>query len=454
MKLWKGRFSKAENSLAEEFNASIDIDQRMYRQDIAGSIAHAKMLGKQGILQPEEAVEIETALLAIQQEIEEGKVQFTIEQEDIHMNIESILTEKVGTLGKKLHTARSRNDQVAVDFRLYQKEVILEITALLGELKKTLIDLAKAHQDTVMPGYTHLQRAQPVTFAFHLLAYWEMFHRDEDRFLHCYTSTDSLPLGSGALAGTPYCSDREFLAQELGFQMICENAMDAVSDRDFALEFLSCCSIAMMHLSRFCEELILWSSQEFHFIEMDDGFSTGSSIMPQKKNPDMAELIRGKTGRVYGSLVSLLTVMKGLPLAYNKDMQEDKLPVFDAADTLKSSLSIFIEMIRTMNVHPQVMEKAATSGFMNATDAADYLVAKGIPFRDCHEIIGRIVLYCIEKGTAIEELTLTELKEFSPCFDDDIYEKIQIRSCINAKKSTGSTSFQSVEQMIAKKSQG
>lgn len=448
MKLWKGRFLKAENSLAEEFNASIEVDQRLYRQDIAGSIAHAKMLAKQGILSEDEALVLESSLLEILREIENGKIRFTIEQEDIHMNIESILTERIGAVGKKLHTARSRNDQVAVDIRLYLKEEIKTIIGLLEELNGTLTEIAKSNQDTVMPGYTHLQRAQPVTLAFHLLAYREMFRRDLRRFENCYAGTDSLPLGSGALAGTTYQTDRDFLAKELGFEKICINAMDAVSDRDFALEFLSCCSIAMMHLSRFCEELILWSTSEFRFIEIDDAFSTGSSIMPQKKNPDMAELIRGKTGRVYGDLMTLLTIMKGLPLAYNKDMQEDKQPVFDAGDTLKSSLEIFTQMIGSMKIHKDVMENAAKSGFMNATDAADYLVSKGLAFRDCHEIIGRIVLYCIENNKAIEELSLEELKKFSDRFEDDIYEKIDIRACINAKKSKGSTSFESVEQMI------
>ena len=451
MKLWKGRFLKAENSLAEEFNASIEVDQRLYKQDITGSIAHAKMLAKQGIISEDEALSIESSLLEILRDVEAGRIEFTIDQEDIHMNIESVLTERVGAAGKKLHTARSRNDQVAVDIRLYLKEEILEIVELLKDLGKTLTAIARENQDTVMPGYTHLQRAQPVTLAYHLMAYWEMFHRDIRRFNNCYEGADSLPLGSGALAGTTYNTDRDYLAEQLGFSSICANAMDAVSDRDFALEFLSCCSIAMMHLSRFCEELIIWSSAEFRFVEIDDAFSTGSSIMPQKKNPDMAELIRGKTGRVYGDLMTLLTIMKGLPLAYNKDMQEDKQPVFDAGDTLKISLTIFTQMIATMKIRGDVMEQAAKSGFMNATDAADYLVGKGLPFRDCHEIIGRIVLYCIEHGKAIEELTLDELQSFSDRFDEDIYEKIDIRACINAKKSKGSTSFESVALMLADK---
>ncbi len=448
MKLWDGRFSKGTEAEAEIFNASITFDQRMYRQDIRGSIAHAKMLAKQGILTAEEAEQIEKGLLEILAEIEAGEFEFTIAQEDIHMNIESALTKRIGQAGKKLHTARSRNDQVATDFRLWQKDEIQEILEKLDALRDTLEALARANQDTVMPGYTHLQRAQPVTLAYHLLAYYQMFSRDKERFLDCRKRTDYLPLGSGALAGTTYNTDREFSAKELDFANVCANSMDAVSDRDFALEFLSCCSMTMMHLSRFCEELILWSSAEFKFIEMDDGFSTGSSIMPQKKNPDMAELIRGKTGRVYGDLMALLTLMKGLPLAYNKDMQEDKPPVFDAADTVKASLSIFTKMIATMTVRKDNMENAARTGFMNATDAADYLVSKGLPFRECHEIIGKLVLSCINEGKAIEDLSLEELKQFSDRFEDDIYEKIAIRSCINAKKSLGSTSFEQVAKAL------
>ena len=351
--------------------------------------------------------------------------------------------------GKKLHTARSRNDQVAVDFKLFVKGEIEQIDGLLEKLLGTLHDMAEKHQDTVMPGYTHLQRAQPVTFAYHLMAYYQMFTRDRSRFADCYERMDYLPLGSGALAGTSYDTDRDFLAKELDFAHVTANAMDSVSDRDFALEFLSCVSIAMMHLSRFCEELIAWSSKEFSFVEIDDAYATGSSIMPQKKNPDMAELIRGKTGRVYGDLVTLLTIMKGLPLAYNKDMQEDKPPVFDASDTLKDSINIFTEMIATMTVRTDNMADAAKYGYMNATDCADYLVGKGIPFRQCHEIIGNLVLHCIGKGCAIEDLSLDELKEFSDKFEDDIYEKISVRACIEAKKSAGSTSFESVAKQLA-----
>ncbi|MFR7985861.1 argininosuccinate lyase [Zhenpiania hominis] len=449
MKLWKGRFSKAATSSADEFNASIEFDQRLYKDDIKGSIAHATMLGRQGIIPQVDAELIVKTLKEIEADIDAGKVEFTIESEDIHMNIETILTERIGEAGKKLHTARSRNDQVAVDIRLYLKDEIAEIEKLLSTLMDTLVTLAEKHQDTVMPGYTHLQRAQPVTLAYHLLAYYQMFKRDSSRFADCLDRMDYLPLGSGALAGTTYDTDREFLASELGFKGVCPNAMDAVADRDFAVEFISCCSITMMHLSRFCEELILWSSVEFSFVEIDDAYSTGSSIMPQKKNPDMAELIRGKTGRVYGDLMSLLTIIKGLPLAYNKDLQEDKLPVFDAGDTLKASVNIFTEMIATMKVKEENMERAAKYGYMNATDAADYLVTKGIPFRDCHEIIGRIVLYCINKGIAIEEMSMEEFKSFSDQFDMDIYDKIAIRSCIKAKRSQGSTSFDSVKQQLA-----
>ena len=448
MKLWKGRFSKASTSSADEFNASIEFDQRLYKEDIAGSIVHAKMLAKQGIISQEEAAKITDALAQIREDIEAGKIEFSIESEDIHMNIETILTERIGDTGKKLHTARSRNDQVAVDFRLYLKNETAEIDKLLAGLNEALLKLSKEHTDTVMPGYTHLQRAQPVTLAYHLLAYYQMISRDRERFADCLKRIDRLPLGSGALAGTTYDTDRDFLARELGFSQVLPNGMDAVADRDFAIEFVQCCAVTMMHLSRFCEELIMWSTVEFSFVEIDDAFSTGSSIMPQKKNPDMAELIRGKTARVYGDLMTLLALCKALPMAYNKDLQEDKLPAFDAVDTVKASVSIFTEMLLTMEVKRENMEHAAKYGYMNATDAADYLVAKGIPFRDCHEIIGRIVLYCIKKGIAIEEMSMDEFKSFSPKFEEDIYDKISVRSCIKAKKSKGSTSFASVMEQI------
>ena len=407
------------------------------------------MLAKQGILTADEAEAITSTLAAIKEDIEDGKIEFTIENEDIHMNIEAVLTERIGDTGKKLHTARSRNDQVAVDFRLYMRQEIDLIIALVEKLKEALYKIAEGNQETIMPGYTHLQRAQPVTLAHYMLAYYQMFSRDASRLADCRKRLNQLPLGSGALAGTTYNTDRDFLAKELDFDSICPNSIDAVSDRDFALEFLSDASILMMHLSRFCEELIIWNSTEFGFIDMDDAFSTGSSIMPQKKNPDMAELIRGKTGRVYGDMITLFTLMKSLPLAYNKDMQEDKPPVFDAVDTLKASIGIFTEMISTITFNKDTMRAAVKNGFMNATDAADYLVRKGIPFRDCHEIIGRIVLHCVNNNTAIEDIPLETLREFSDKFDDDIYENITAEACVNAKKSKGSTSFASVREQLA-----
>ena len=449
MKLWKGRFSKEATSSSNEFNASIPFDQRMYREDITGSIAHAKMLGKQGIISMDESELIVGTLRDILDDIEAGKIEFTVENEDIHMGVETVLTERIGSTGKKLHTARSRNDQVAVDFRLVLRKETEEIDEKLKELLKTLKELAERHQETVMPGYTHLQRAQPVTLAYHLLAYYQMFSRDRERFSDCLGRINRLPLGSGALAGTTYYTDRQYLAKELGFDSVLPNGMDAVADRDFAIEFLSCCSICIMHLTRFCEELINWSSVEFGFVEIDDAYSTGSSIMPQKKNPDMAELIRGKSGRVYGDLMALLTICKGLPLAYNKDLQDDKEPVFDAVDTLKASLGIFTEMISTMTVKKDRMSAAAKYGYMNATDAADYLVGKGIPFRDCHEIIGNMVLYAINKGKALDDLTMEEFKSFSEAFDEDIYQAIDIVNCIKAKKSEGSTSFESVKKQLS-----
>ncbi|MCI8284174.1 MAG: argininosuccinate lyase [Firmicutes bacterium] len=447
-KLWGGRFTKNASASATEFNASIDFDQKMYKQDITGSRAHAAMLAKQGIISQEDADAIDNGLVGILNDIEKGSIEFTIENEDIHMNIESILTERIGEPGKRLHTGRSRNDQVALDFRLWTKEAAFSILTDIKHLMNSIYNAAKNNQNTIMPGYTHLQRAQPVTLAYHLMAYFQMFKRDYSRFLNCIERLDYLPLGSGALAGVAYNTDRRFLADKLGFSGICSNAMDAVSDRDFALEFLSDASICVMHLSRFCEELILWSSTEFGFVEIDDAYSTGSSIMPQKKNPDMAELIRGKTGKVYGDMITLFTLMKGLPLAYNKDMQEDKPPVFDAAETLSDCLNIFADMLDTIKINSNVMEQAAKKGFMNATDAADYLVSKGVPFRECHAIIGELVLYCIDHNKAIEDLSLDQLRDFSLKFDSDIYERIDLRSCIKAKKSEGSTSFESVEKML------
>ena len=449
MKLWKGRFAKEENELANEFNSSVKFDKRLWHEDISGSIAHAKMLCKQGIISEKDCDSLVTHLKELLWDIEAGREYYESEDEDIHMFVERMLTKRAGNVGKKLHTARSRNDQVALDFRMYQKILIGNLDRELASVMKVLVALAKEHKETIMPGYTHLQKAQPVLFAHHLLAYYNMFSRDRERFSDCLKRTDYMPLGAGALAGTTYDTDRNYVAQELGFAHLCSNSMDAVSDRDFAIEFLSCCSTAMMHLSRLCEELILWASPDFGYIEMDDSFSTGSSIMPQKKNPDMAELIRGKTGRVYGDLMALLTVMKGLPLAYNKDMQEDKEPVFDAHDTLLHCLKMMEGMLSTMTVNVDRMAQSAKSGFMNATDAADYLVSKGIPFRDCHEIIGKMVLYCIENNKSLEDLSMPELKSFSPAFDDDIYDHIDIKACIKAKKSEGSTSYASVEKQLA-----
>ena len=449
MKLWKGRFAKEENELANEFNSSVKFDKRLWHEDISGSIAHAKMLCKQGIISEKDCDSLVTHLKELLWDIEAGREYYESEDEDIHMFVERMLTKRAGNVGKKLHTARSRNDQVALDFRMYQKILIGNLDRELASVMKVLVALAKEYKETIMPGYTHLQKAQPVLFAHHLLAYYNMFSRDRERFSDCLKRTDYMPLGAGALAGTTYDTDRTYVAQELGFAHLCSNSMDAVSDRDFAIEFLSCCSTAMMHLSRLCEELILWASPDFGYIEMDDSFSTGSSIMPQKKNPDMAELIRGKTGRVYGDLMALLTVMKGLPLAYNKDMQEDKEPVFDAHDTLLHCLKMMEGMLSTMTVNVDRMAQSAKSGFMNATDAADYLVSKGIPFRDCHEIIGKMVLYCIENNKSLEDLSMPELKSFSPAFDDDIYDHIDIKACIKAKKSEGSTSYASVEKQLA-----
>ena len=449
MKLWKGRFAKEENTAANDFNSSTSFDSRMWKQDITGSMAHAAMLGKQGIITEAESEQIIAGLKTIYADIDAGTLTYEPEDEDIHMFVERVLTQRIGTVGKKLHTARSRNDQVALDFRMYQKELIENIDGELAQLLAVLYKLAEENKETVLPGFTHLQKAQPVLLAHHLLAYYNMFSRDSQRFADCFKRTDYMPLGAGALAGTTYNTDRFFVQEQLGFKNICTNSMDAVSDRDFALEFLSCASITMMHLSRLCEELILWCSPDFGFIEMDDSYSTGSSIMPQKKNPDMAELIRGKTGRVYGDLMGLLTVMKGLPLAYNKDMQEDKEPVFDAADTLIACLQMMIGMLSTLTVNVDKMAASTKSGFMNATDAADYLVSKGLAFRDCHEIIGKLVLHCIQTGRALEDLPLSELKQFSDVFEEDIYENIDIKTCIKAKKSYGSTSYESVKTQLS-----
>ncbi len=448
MKLWGGRFSKATNVLVDNFNASITFDKKLYKHDITGSIAHAKMLAKSGIIAVNESETIVNGLQEILSDIEAGKLTFKIENEDIHMNIETMLIDKIGEVGKKLHTARSRNDQVAVDIRLYLKEEISEICELLKELLAVLIDMAEKHVETIMPGYTHLQRAQPIYLSYYLLAYFQMFKRDLERLQDCYKRVNTLPLGAGALAGTTYDTDRAFLAKELGFDSICENSLDAVSDRDFIIEFINDSSIMMMHFSRFCEELIIWNSSEFNFIELDDAFSTGSSIMPQKKNPDIPELIRGKTGRVYGNLINIMTIMKALPLAYNKDMQEDKPPLFDTVETIKSSIEVFIPMLNSLKIKEEKMKEATEMGFMNATDVADYLVKKGLPFRKAHEIVGKMVLYCINENKSLNQLSLDNFKTFSDIFEEDILETIEIKSCIESKLSQGSTSKKNILEML------
>lgn len=448
MKLWGGRFQKETDRLVEDFHSSISFDQRLARQDIRGSIAHARMLGKQGIISPEEADKIITGLQSILADIEGGKVEFEIGAEDIHMNIEKLLTERIGDVGRKLHTARSRNDQVALDIRIYLKQEIREIEALLVTLQETLLEMAEKHLYTIMPGYTHLQRAQPITFGHHLMAYFQMFKRDIERMQDCFRRTDVMPLGSGALAGTTFHLDRQAVAAELDFSAISENSLDGVSDRDFAIEFCAAAAILMMHMSRFCEEIILWASAEFQFIELDDAYSTGSSIMPQKKNPDVAELIRGKTGRVYGDLMALLTVMKSLPLAYNKDMQEDKEALFDAIDTVKGCLLVFTPMVETMRVNREVMARAASGGFTNATEVADYLAKKGVPFRKAHEIVGRLVLGCLEKGKSLDQLTVAEYKEASPLIEEDIYDAINIEKCVAARKVSGGPAPEAVLESI------
>ncbi len=449
MKLWAGRFQKETDTLVNDFNSSIGFDARMYRQDITGSIAHAGMLGKQGIIEQSEADKIIEGLKVILDDIEADQVQFSLDNEDIHMNIEALLTQRIGDTGKRLHTARSRNDQVAVDFRMYVREQIPVIIAQVVALEKVLINKAKENLDTVMPGYTHLQRAQPTTFAHYMMAYANMLRRDITRLEDCLERLDECPLGSGALATTTYPVDRFQTAQALGFAKPMDNSMDGVSDRDFALELLSDLSILMMHLSRFSEEIILWCSWEFKFVDLDDAYSTGSSIMPQKKNPDVAELVRGKTGRVYGSLITLLTVMKGLPLAYNKDMQEDKEPVFDAIDTVQMCVPVFAAMVDTLVVRPKNMAKAASGGFINATDCADYLVKKGMPFREAYMIVGRLVNMCIKNGETLDTMTLRDFRAISGLFDEDVYEALALKTCVNGRKVYGGPARESVEKQIA-----
>ncbi len=449
-KLWGGRFSKSTDALVDDFNSSIRFDSRMYAQDIRGSRAHAEMLGRQGIISKEDSELIVKTLGEIKKDIDDGKVEFKIDAEDIHMNIETILIERIGDVGKRLHTGRSRNDQVALDTRMYVRDELDEIKKDVETLKATLLDLAEEHLHTIMPGYTHLQKAQPVTLAHHLMAYYEMFNRDSSRLDNCRKRLNVMPLGSGALAGTTYPLDREFVADKLGFDSVSMNSLDGVSDRDFALELAFDLSVIMTHLSRFSEEIILWSSHEFGFIDLDDAYSTGSSIMPQKKNPDVAELARGKTGRVYGDLIGLLTVMKGIPLAYNKDMQEDKEQLFDAIDTVKMCLPVFERMIATMTVRKDRMLSGAKGGFTNATDVADYLVKKGLPFRDAHGVVGRMVAYCIEKNTVIDALSLEEFKSFSELFDDDIYDAISLETCVNQRELIGAPAPKTVKALIEK----
>lgn len=450
MKLWGGRFEKNTSEIVDSFQNSIKFDYRMYKQDIKGSIAHARMLGHRGIIHPDDAELIIKGLSDILEDIEAGKVEFKQEAEDIHMNIESLLIEKIGSVGKRLHTGRSRNDQVALDFRMYLKDEMDEIILLIRQLCSILLTKAEENVELIMPGYTHMQKAQPITLGHHLMAYFHMFCRDMERFYDCYKRTDIMPLGSGALAGTTYDLDRDMVAQELGFESISSNSMDAVADRDFAIEFISSCSIIMMHLSRFCEELVLWNSHEFGYVEMDDSMSTGSSIMPQKKNPDVAELIRGKTGRVYGDLMAMLTLMKALPMAYNKDMQEDKEAAFDAADTVKNCITVFIPMFDTITYNKENIKKKLIGGFLNATDAADYLVAKGVAFRDAHEAIGGMVNYCIKNKKALDDLSLEEFQTFNPSFESDVYEHIEMENCVLRRNTIGGPSPKRVLEAIDK----
>ena len=448
-KMWAGRFQKALDKEADDFNSSIHFDCRMFKQDITGSIVHAEMLCRQGIITAKEKLQIVNGLSSILEDLKNGILSFDMNAEDIHMFVESELTKRIGDAGKKLHTARSRNDQVALDIRMYLMAECDEIIGLLKELIKAIRDLAAEHKNDIMPGYTHLQRAQPITFAHHILAYAMMFTRDFKRLVDATDRMyENCPIGSCALAGTTYNTDREWEAEHLGFSGISLNSIDGVSDRDFCVELLSCFAIIMMHLSRFSEEIILWSSWEFKFVELDDSYTTGSSIMPQKKNPDMAELVRGKTGRGYGDLMSLLTTLKGLPLAYNKDMQEDKEAIFDAVDTVKKCIKVFTPMIATMRVLPNNMRKAAGKGFINATDLADYLVKKGMPFRTAYKKVGEIVAYCIDNGLILETMPLEKYKEFDPTFGEDLFGEISLDTCVEKRISAGGTGPQSVEEQL------
>ncbi len=450
MAMWDGRFEKQIDSRTNDFNSSIKFDYKMYKQDIKGSMAHAKMLAKQGIIGKEDEEKILQGLTGILKDIEEGNLKFDPNAEDIHMFVEAELTNRIGQSGKRLHTARSRNDQVALDIKMYLKDAVLEIKKELKDLIATFVEKAEENTETIMPGYTHLQRAQPVTFAHHLMAYVEMFLRDEERLTQTYTRMDVSPIGSCALAGTTYNLDREFEAKELGFAGVTNNSLDGVSDRDYVIELLSDISMIMMHLSRISEEIIMWSSWEFKFVELDDAFATGSSIMPQKKNPDITELIRGKTGRVYGHLMAMLTVMKGTPLAYNKDMQEDKEGILDALDTVNLCITTLNPLVKTMTVNEENMKKAAAKGFINATDCADYLTARGIPFRDAYKITGSLVKYCIKNDTTLENLKIEEYKEYSNEFEDDIYDAIDLINCVNRRNVIGGPSAKQVILQISK----
>lgn len=435
--LWGGRFTKETDQLVYNFNASITFDQKFYKQDIEGSIAHVTMLAKQGILTEQERDDIVRTLKEIRDEVESGKLEITSEYEDIHSFVEANLIDRLGDTGKKLHTGRSRNDQVALDMRLYTRDELLHTDDLLKELLETILKIMEANTETIMPGFTHLQKAQPITLAHHMGAYFEMFKRDRLRLHDIYERMNYCPLGSGALAGTTYPLDRAYTAELLGFDGPTLNSMDSVSDRDYVIELLSALSTIMMHLSRFSEEIIIWNTNEYQFVDIDDAYSTGSSIMPQKKNPDIAELVRGKTGRVYAALMSMLTTMKGIPLAYNKDMQEDKELTFDAIDTVKGCLALFNGMLSTMHFKKDRMENSAKNGFTNATDAADYLVGKGVPFRDAHGIVGHLVLYCIDKGISLDDMKLEEYKAISPVFEDDIYDAISMKNCVERRNTIG-----------------
>lgn len=446
--LWGGRFTKETDKLVYNFNASIGFDQKFYKQDIEGSIAHVIMLGKQGILSKEESNQIVDCLCGIRADVENGVLEISDEYEDIHSFVEATLIDRLGDVGKKLHTGRSRNDQVALDMRLYTRLQVLETDDLLKELLETILKIMEENVDTIMPGFTHLQKAQPITLAHHMGAYFEMFKRDRSRLHDIYVRMNYCPLGSGALAGTTYPLDREMTAELMGFYGPTLNSMDGVSDRDYLIEFLSAASTIMMHLSRFSEEVIIWNSNEYQFVEIDDAYSTGSSIMPQKKNPDIAELVRGKTGRVYGALMSLLTTMKGIPLAYNKDMQEDKELSFDAMDTVKGCIALFNGMLATMKFNKERMYASANGGFTNATDAADYLVNHGVPFRDAHGIIGQLVLYCIDQNKAIDELSIDELKSISPVFEEDIFDAISMETCVSKRLTIGAPGQDAMKKVI------